>query len=180
MSEISSRESLPRGIDHVGITVPDLDAATDFFMRAFGAALVHDLVSPSTEPLHGQEVEQQLGTPAGSRIMRIRLLRIGNGPTLELFQFESVKQTSPIALKDLGWNHICFYVDDISSAAERFEEAGGKLLTPPHPTGSDKKGQRSRGVYGRAPWGSLIELLTYPDRVQYPDQAVQRWTPQPR
>ena len=180
MRDISSEESLPRGIDHVGITVPDLEAATDFFARAFGAALVHDLVSPSTAPLHGREVEQQLGTPEGSQIVRIRLLRIGNGPTLELFQFESAEQTNPVALKDLGWNHVCFYVDDIEAAAKCFEDAGGTLLTPPHPTGSDEVGQRSRGVYGRAPWGSLIELLSYPDTVQYPDQHVQRWTPQPR
>ena len=146
-------------------------------MGAFGAALVHDLVSPATAPLHGREVEQQLGTPEGSRIVRIRLLRIGNGPTLELFQFESAEQTSPVALKDLGWNHVCFYVDDIGAAAKRFEDAGGTLLTLPHPTGSDELGQRSRGVYGRAPWGSLIEVLTYPDGLHYPDQNVQRWTP---
>ena len=109
--------------------------------------------------------------------MRIRLLRIGNG-ALERFQLESAEQTSPVALKDLGWNHVCFYVDDIEAAAKRFGDAGGTLLTLPHPMGSDELGQRSRGVYGRAPWGSLIELLTYPDGLHYPDQNVQRWTPQ--
>ena len=134
MSEISSRESLPRGMDHVGITVPDLEAATDFFVRAFGAAIVHNIVSPSTAPLQGRTVEQQLGTPAGSRIVRIRLLRIGNGSTLELFQFESAEQTGPVALKDLGWNHVCFYVDDIEAAAKRF--GGGRGHTP-HTSTSD-------------------------------------------
>jgi len=33
-----------RDIDHVGITVPDIEAATRFFHEAFDAAIVYDTV----------------------------------------------------------------------------------------------------------------------------------------
>lgn len=33
-----------RAIEHVGITVPDLEAATQFFVEAFGAEKLYDML----------------------------------------------------------------------------------------------------------------------------------------
>ena len=33
-----------RAIEHVGITVPDLEEATRFFAEAFGAEMIYDMI----------------------------------------------------------------------------------------------------------------------------------------
>lgn len=173
--------ALPRGIDHVGLTVPDVAAASDFLAQALGAVVVYDVVTAATGPMQGPETEQQLGIAPGSQVARVRLLRIGNGPSIELFEMRHAPQRPPLALDDFGWNHVCFYVDDLDQAAQRFVAAGGTLLTPPHGIGGIEGGSgrpRNRGVYGRPPWGGLIELLTYPDGIGYPNPNLTRWTPQ--
>ncbi|MGM1022241.1 MAG: hypothetical protein ACQEXV_17250 [Bacillota bacterium] len=38
-------------------------------------------------------------------------------------------------------------------------------------------GARNQFVYGR-PWGTIIELISYPDGIRYPqDSKASRWTP---
>ena len=73
-----------RAIEHIGITVPDLEQATQFFAEAFGAEKIYDMLD---EPLAGPEVEAGLGIPSGARIEAIRMLRLGEGPNLELFTY---------------------------------------------------------------------------------------------
>jgi catechol 2,3-dioxygenase-like lactoylglutathione lyase family enzyme len=76
-----------RAIEHVGITVPDIEEATRFFVEAFGAQQLYDMLD---EPLGGPEVEAGLGIPAGAVIEVIGMLRLGNGPNLELFSYSGV------------------------------------------------------------------------------------------
>ena len=42
-----------RGMDHVGITVSDIDEATRFFEEAFGAEVIYDSVSRSDDDVKG-------------------------------------------------------------------------------------------------------------------------------
>jgi catechol 2,3-dioxygenase-like lactoylglutathione lyase family enzyme len=51
-----------RGINHVGLTVPNIDEATRFFKEAFGAKVAYDGLSYDDEPREGAEVERQLGS----------------------------------------------------------------------------------------------------------------------
>lgn len=170
-----------RGIDHVGLTVPDLAAACRFFERAFDAELLYEVVTPSDPPLTGEEVAHQLGIHPEARIVHMCLLKLGEGPTLELFCVTHAAQREPATLQDFGLQHIALYVDDMARATQRFEEAGGALLSPPHPLANNEDKPGNLGVYGRAPWGMLIELLTYPGGIDYPAEAPDtRWTPPPR
>jgi quinol monooxygenase YgiN/catechol 2,3-dioxygenase-like lactoylglutathione lyase family enzyme len=169
--------SLPSGVDHVGLTVPDINEATRFFEKAFGATAIYDVQPESAEPMAGPEVERELGFPPGAKIVHMRLMRIGTGPSLELFKIEDAPQRRAAALNDYGWTHIALYVEDIHTTAEKFEAAGGKLLSPPHGLAGIEAGDKNRGLYGRAPWGSLIELITYPSGIKYPDPQRIRWTP---
>ena len=43
------------GIEHIGMTVPDIDAATTFFDQAFGATLVYEGLSRSDPPMGGPD-----------------------------------------------------------------------------------------------------------------------------
>jgi catechol 2,3-dioxygenase-like lactoylglutathione lyase family enzyme len=71
-----------RAVEHIGVTVPDLEQATTFFAEAFGAQKLYDMLD---EPLRGPAVEKGLGVPEGAVIEVIRMLRLGNGPNIELF-----------------------------------------------------------------------------------------------
>lgn len=167
----------PRGIDHVGLTVPDLKTASRFLEEALGAIALYDLQAPDAPPMAGAATEMQLGLPSGAKVIHMRLLRLGEGPSIELFQVADATQRGAAALPDFGLQHFAVYVDDLDEAAARFEAAGGELLSSPNPTSGPEAGPRNRWLYGRAPWGSLIELITYPDGVGVPGSSQRRWTP---
>lgn len=169
-----------RGIDHVGMTVPDMDAASDFLARAFGARTLYDVLPADADPMQGDEVEHQLGLPSGARIEHMRLMRIGASANIEMFRIANADQADAAGLADYGLQHIALYVDDMDTAARRLTEAGGTLLSDPHPLAGVEGGERNSGVYARAPWGALIELISAPDGIDYPDDCqMPRWKPQP-
>ncbi|TWI47970.1 catechol 2,3-dioxygenase-like lactoylglutathione lyase family enzyme [Pseudomonas duriflava] len=164
-----------RAIEHVGITVPDIEEATRFFVEAFGAQKLYDMLD---EPLGGPGVEAGLGIPAGAVINVIRMLRLGNGPNLELFSYTGVAQAQPVVPSDFGIQHICIYVDDIDAAADRLKQAGGILLSQPNDLPGLDTGHGNRYVYTRTPWGSTIELVSYPSAQAYERQTpFRRWRP---
>ncbi|PJN48555.1 hypothetical protein PAEAM_60970 [Paenibacillus sp. GM1FR] len=49
---------ITRGIDHIGITVPDMEQATLFLQQAFGAQLAYDHITPD-DP-HRKDPRQSL------------------------------------------------------------------------------------------------------------------------
>ena len=164
-----------RAIEHIGITVPDLEQATQFFAEAFGAEKIYDMLD---EPLAGPEVEAGLGIPSGARIEAIRMLRLGEGPNLELFTYSGTAQRDPVVPSDLGLQHFCVYVDDIDVAADRLEHAGGRLLSPPGELPGGDTGPGNRYLYARTPWGSTVELVSYPSPQAYEARTNRRrWRP---
>ena len=82
-------EGLPglRGIDHLGITVPDIEQATAFFVDVLGCELLYE-----REPPRDDSPRARLGVPAGSRIQAVRFLRCAKGANIELFEFYSPDQ----------------------------------------------------------------------------------------
>jgi len=168
--------SIVRAVEHIGITVPDMEQATTFFAEAFGAEKLYDMLD---EPLGGPAVEAGLGIPQGAVIQVIRMLRLGNGPNLELFTYTGVAQRDPVVPSDYGLQHFCVYVDDIEAAAARLEKAGGIPLSPPNDLPGGDAGPGNRYLYARTPWGSTIELVTYPSPQAYEATTdLRRWRPE--
>lgn len=169
---------MTRGIDHIGMTVPSIEEATRFFKAAFEAQVSYDVQRPEQQPMEGEEVEQQLDLPSGRKIVHMRLLRLGNGPSIELFELAASPNQPAVGIADMGLHHFALYVDDIEEASERIQQAGGSLLSEPHPLAGVEDGEGNRGVYGKTPWGSLVELIVYPSGIDYPkDSEATRWTP---
>ena len=171
-------DSLPgmRGMDHVGITVPDLDEASRFLERALGAVPQFDL--ENKDPMPSAKDEQSLGVRPGVRWKSSRLMSLGNGPTIELFEFDDAERRGPVTASDLGLQHLAIYVDDIDAVAQRIVAEGGRLLTGPGDLSGPEGGRGNKWRYTLAPWGSLIELITYPEGQNYErDQQTTRWRP---
>jgi len=164
-----------RGVEHVGITVPDLDEATEFLEKALGAVVVYDVLS---EPLGGKELEDGLGLPEGTIITFARMMRIGNGANFEVFGYEVGDQRPPHRPCDLGWQHVAFQVEDIFAATERFLAAGGEKLADPMDLPGGAAGKDNYFVYLRAPWGTTFEFISFPGREAYEETTDERcWRP---
>lgn len=171
--------NITRGIDHIGVTVPDIEEATAFFKKAFHAKISYDNKKLGDEPQQGEDVEKTLGLKKGAKVIHIRILSFDNGSSIELFNYKDTEQREPVIASDLGVQHFAFYVDDIQQAAKYFVEAGGELLTEPGELLGDVENGAGKFVYGRTPWGMLLELLSYdPNQLDYPeDSEAKRFTP---
>ncbi len=176
----SADPSLPRGVNHIGVTVPDIEAATVFLREAFGARVAYDGLTPDDEPRGGAEVERQLGLPAGAQIVAQRMLQIGTGPGFEVFEVHTPQRQGATGLADLGWGHVALLVDDIDAVTGRAVAAGAHALSEPHPNCRHEDTPGNASVYLRAPWGSIIELQTLPGGHWYgTGSEVELWTPPP-
>jgi catechol 2,3-dioxygenase-like lactoylglutathione lyase family enzyme len=168
-----------RGIDHVGIYVPDIDAATKFLQEAFGARVIYESLA-KTDPemdLEKDGLIQKLAIAPGTVMRSQRFLTFGRGPDLELFEMHAPGQTSTTGKSDFGINHFAVYADDIDAAVERFERAGGKMNFRPTPIPFETEtGDGVKFCYGTTPWGMNVEFITYPGEMGYEKTtALRRW-----
>lgn len=174
VSRPTTHPSTVHGIDHVGVTVPDLDSATRFFVDAFGAEVLYDALPRAEGPRRGTATTTRLGIDGHDTEVAIRMLALPNGPGLELFEFSGPERSGPVTPADFGWQHLALYVDDVDAALEALETAGGQRLADPIPLSGNEAGDGNRFVYARTPWGSTVELLTYPSEQGYVVEARRR------
>jgi catechol 2,3-dioxygenase-like lactoylglutathione lyase family enzyme len=176
-SPMSERKPI-RGMDHVGITVPDLDAASRFFVDAFDAKPLYDNIKRTDQPFAGAKAEAMLGVPPGTMLVIMRMMQLGNGPGIELFEMRCADQRPAARPSDFGLQHVAVYVDDIDYAIQRFVAAGGTMFSGANELLGLEKGEGNAWCYGLTPWGSVIELITYPGAKEYEGAgALRRWTP---
>lgn len=145
------------GIQHIGLTVPDMEEAVRFFEGVFGAVMAL-VIGPLN--VDDSYMMRRLGVPAGRRIHDIRVLRCGNGSNLELFVYDGEPEPTPIKRNSEpgGW-HIAFQVDDAVAAAERLRAMGVDVLEGPTYVDSGPM-EGLTWVYLRAPWGQFLELVS--------------------
>ncbi|MDM4762023.1 DUF296 domain-containing protein [Galbitalea sp. SE-J8] len=173
--------SLPRGVNHIGLTVPDLDQATAFLRAAFGARVAYDGLTRDDEPRRGPDIERALGLPPGAAIVAQRMIRIGTGPGLEVFELEHTDPQPAAGLADLGWGHVSLLVDDLDAVLARATAAGGRALDAPHPNSRHEDTPGNASIYVLAPWGSIIELQTLPNGHWYGSGSeTDVWSPSRR
>jgi catechol 2,3-dioxygenase-like lactoylglutathione lyase family enzyme len=164
------------GMDHVGITVPDVPSAVAWFERALGCTSPLAF-GPFADP-EGTFIEDLLDVHPRAVVERIQHVRCGDGPSVELFQYTSPDQDRTFRKNsDFGGKHIAFYVRHIDKAVARLEALGAEKLLGPLPvTDGPAAGQSIN--YFRTPFGTYIELISYPQGEAYAATAhVPLWDP---
>jgi catechol 2,3-dioxygenase-like lactoylglutathione lyase family enzyme len=164
------------GVDHVGITVPAVDEAVSWFEDVLGCSSPLAF-GPFGDPT-GTFMQDLLGVHPRAVIEQIRLVRCGNGPSIELFQYTSPDQDRTFRKNsDFGGKHIAFYVRHIDKAVAYMQAKGvEKLLGPLAVTDGPAAGQSIN--YFRAPFGTYIELISYPQGMAYEATAeTPLWDP---
>ncbi|MGW4501601.1 methylmalonyl-CoA epimerase [Micromonospora sp. NPDC004336] len=132
-----------RRIDHVGVAVPDLDAAIDFYQRTFGMRCVH------TETNAEQGVREAM---------------LAVGPTAEGGCVQLLAPLTPestiakfLDRKGPGVQQVAYEVADIDAACAKLRERGVQLLydTPKRGTSNS----RVNFVHPKHAGGVLVELV---------------------
>jgi catechol 2,3-dioxygenase-like lactoylglutathione lyase family enzyme len=164
------------GMDHVGITVPDIDEAIAWFEDVLGCRAPLTF-GPFSDPV-GTFMQDLLGVHPRAVIEQITMIRCGNGPNIELFQYTAPDQVQAFRKNsDFGGKHIAFYVRHIDKAVAYMQARGvEKLLGPLPVTDGPAAGQTIN--YFRAPFGTYIELISYPHGMAYEATAqTPLWDP---
>lgn len=166
-----------RGVNHIGVTVPDIEAAKAFLIEAFGGQLLYQSFGPQDPSRQGSEFERAVNAFPGTVVRAQAMVKLGTGPDIELFEMHGPQQAQPIRASDFGITHFALYTDDIDASVARFEKAGGKPLTAPREIPyATEKGLGNKVCYCQMPWGTTMEFITAPDPMPYRQHTdLRRW-----
>lgn len=133
--------SLFSKIDHVGLAVPDMDAAIAFYRDMFGVLSVHE------------ETNEEQG-------VREAMLQVGEGATMIQLLAPLDEQSTIAKFLDRsgpGVQQVAYTVDDIEAVCATLRERGLRLLydAPRHGT-SDS---RVNFIHPKDAGGVLVELV---------------------
>ena len=146
-------------VDHIGFTVPDLQAARDFLVDVVGCEYLYSLgpfVHPDTDWM-----AEHLAVHPRTVMRRNSFFRLGGQAVFEVFSYEAPDQVPvPPRNSDVGGHHVALYVEDLDAAAGYLRERGVRVLGEPTASSGAHEGQR--WVYFLAPWGMQFELVSYP------------------
>ena len=140
-SDLAIPDPLFVGIDHVGVAVPDLDAAIALYRDAFGMRVVHE------------ETNEEQG-------VREAMLAVGNGDTrIQLLAPLTPESTIAkfIGRSGPGLQQLAFRVDDVEAVSATLRERGLRLLYDVPKRGTADS--RVNFVHPKDAGGVLVELV---------------------
>jgi catechol 2,3-dioxygenase-like lactoylglutathione lyase family enzyme len=155
-------------VDHVALTIPDLDEAVAFYTGALGGEEVYRLgpFDASEIPAlpDGRDWTEAHVNVAGARL-RFAGIRLGADFVVELFEYERPPgATTPPGNADVGGGHIGLKVADLDAALAFLRERGVQTFERIEVAEGSLAGMR--GAYFLDPWGNHLELVEY-DRLGY-------------
>jgi catechol 2,3-dioxygenase-like lactoylglutathione lyase family enzyme len=151
MQETAVQPGRVTGFFHVGLTVRSMDEALRFYRDALGLELesLGERPGAAVAPVVGVEPERLV----------VAWLRVpGSDARLELFEYQGIERFSAAARPcDIGYGHVCLYVDDLDLAYRRLREGGYGSRREPFTVESGPH-RGARAVYATSPDGYNVEL----------------------
>lgn len=146
-------------LDHVGFTVPDLEAAHTWLVDVLGCEYMYSL-GPFASP-DSDWMREHMNVDPRTVMRQLRFYRCGGQAVFEVFQYEAPSQAADVPRNsDIGGHHVALYVDDLDAAVAYLREQGVTVLGEPTVSRGASEGQR--WVYFLSPWGLQFELVSYP------------------
>ena len=164
------------GTDHVGIMVPNIEEAIDWFRDVMGASAPLTF-GPFSDPT-GNLMHELVDVDRRAVIPQITQLRVGHSANIELLEYKAPHQDRRLPTNsDFGGHHIAFYVRDIDKAVRYMESRRVEKLLGPFPiTSGPAAGQTIN--YFRTPFGLFIEFISYPHGEAYQRPGISPlWSP---
>ncbi len=157
------------GANHVAMSVPDMERALEFYSDILGFEKILDYGWPA-----GTEVADQILAVKGTSA-RCCMVRTTN-LIIELFEFGAgnpAEQNPDRPVIDHGFTHLCLAVTDLDADYARLSAAGMRFHSAPVDAAPGV-----RTVYGRDPFGNVIELEESQGRIAPHDPVSAAQVPQ--
>ena len=165
-------DKYPRSFSHIGITVPDINQAVNFYhnvMRWY-VIMPPSTVRKETETAIGQMCIDVFGE--NWEEFEIAHLSTSDGIGIELFSFpHGVKDKPEFNPFNTGLFHFCVQDPDIENLTNKIVEAGGKQRMPIREYYPNEKPYKM--VYVEDPFGIVFEIYTHSYELTYSSGAYQ-------
>jgi predicted enzyme related to lactoylglutathione lyase len=142
---------------HTNLIARDWRLLAGFYERLFGCVPV-----PPERDYRGPDLERGTGVPgAALRGVHLRLPGHGtDGPTLEIYTYDSLEDGPAPAVNRPGWGHLAFAVDDVQAARAAVLDDGGASVGEVV-TLVTADGRRVTWCYVSDPEGNIVELQSW-------------------
>lgn len=156
----------PRNFSHIGISVPDIEKAVDFYKNVMNWYVIMEptLVKEEQDTAIGVMCIDVFGE--GWDEFKIAHLSTGDGIGIEIFEFpQNNKHRHEFNPYSTGIFHFSVQDPDIEGLARKIVEAGGKQRMPIREYYPGKKPYKM--VYCEDPFGNIIEIYTHSYELHY-------------
>jgi catechol 2,3-dioxygenase-like lactoylglutathione lyase family enzyme len=149
----------PKTINHIAVSVPDLDKAVKWYQEVFGFTVVNGPVEfkaddsslgMATKDIHGSSFKK----------MRMVWLSSGNQVGFEVFEYidpKSERRTNNFEYWKSGFLHICITDPNIEELCKKISDSGGRQRSKIWNIVSDKG---YKIAFCEDPFGNVIEIYT--------------------
>ncbi|WP_372746500.1 lactoylglutathione lyase family protein [Lutibacter sp.] len=165
-----TKKNYPKSFSHIGITVPDIKKAVEFYKETMGWYVI---MEPSTvveekETAIGQMCIDVFGEGWGE--FEIAHLSTSDGIGIELFCFPNGVKTAPeFNPFNTGLFHFCVQDPDIEGLVEKIVAAGGKQRMQIREYYPNDKPYKM--CYVQDPFGIVFEVYTHSYELTYSSGA---------
>ena len=152
-----ANERYPRSLAHVGITVPDIEEAIDWYQDIFGWTLLKEpRTATGGDGYGGRRAVDVLGDFSE---MTVAHLMTGNQVGIELFEFSDTEASARTDRKQPGLFHLCVVDPNVEALARRIDQRGGEHYSEIWPL---FEGDEEHVLtYCKDPYGTLIEIYSH-------------------
>lgn len=152
------------GLDHVGLTVLDLDEGVRFYCSLLQAKEIFRLGpfdSRELPAVDGKDWSMAFVNVADASFT-LAMLELPNGSRVELFQYDRPTDRNPVPPRncDIGGHHIAFKVTDLDSVLSKGSSLGLRFMAGPIAI-DEGPAAGQRIIYCLDPWGNQLELVEY-------------------
>ena len=153
-------------VDHVGLTVSELEPAVSFYCNVLGARELYrmgpfDSAEFPLEP-DGRDWSDSHFNVAGARF-HFAMLQLGPNLMLELFQYDRPpdRRTQPPRNCDIGGHHLAVKVSNLDEAIAYLKKQKGVAVMAGPVVISEGVCAGLRVIYFLDPWGNQLELVEF-------------------
>lgn len=155
----------PRTFSHIGLSVPDLEAAVKFYSEVLGFYII----MPPTEIVEDDSDIGQMCTDVfGASWKKFRIAHLATADRIgfELFEFEGNKEPEEnLEFRKHGTFHFAIQDPDVEGLLEKIIAAGGKQRMPIRKYFPNEKPYRM--VYVEDPFGIVFEIYSHSYELTY-------------